>query len=68
VDFALIHEAFFVVVQEFNRVFDSDHVLFALGVNLVEHRRKRCGLARPGRSGDEHQPARLIAQSFDDWR
>ena len=63
VDFALIHQALLVVVEELDGVLDRDHVLFALGVDLVEHRGERRGLARTGRAGDQHQAARLVAQS-----
>ncbi len=66
VHFALVDQALLVVVQELDRVFDGDHVLFALVVDLVEHGGERGGFARAGRAGDEHQTARLVAQTAND--
>src|SRR5208337_2034986 len=34
---ALVHQALLVVVQKLDGVLDGDHVLFTLGVDLVEH-------------------------------
>ena len=34
---ALVHQAFLMVVQKFNGIFNRDHVLFALAVDLVKH-------------------------------
>ena len=69
VNFALVDQAFLVVVQKFDRVFDRDHVLFALAVDLVEHGGESGGLARAGRAGDKHKTARLVAQPPDDcWK
>ena len=63
-DFALIDQAFLVVVQKLDRILDRDHVLFAFGVDLVQHRGERRRLARACRPGHQHQSARLVAQSF----
>ena len=41
-------------------------MLFALGVDLVEHGGERGGFAGTRRAGDQHQAARLIAQAFND--
>src|SRR5208283_2499249 len=66
VNFALVHQALFVVVEELDRIFDRDHVLFTLGVDLVEHGRQSGGFAGAGRSGNENQAARLVAHVLDD--
>ena len=68
VNFALIDQALFVIVEKLDRVFDGNHVLFTLGVDPVEHGGKRGGLARTGRTSDQHQTARLVAHGFDDLR
>src|SRR5260221_667110 len=66
--FALIHEASLVIVQKFDRVFDRNHVLFTLAVDLVEHGRKRCRFSGAGRSSDQHQAARLVTEGLDNDR
>ena len=43
------------VVKEFDRVFDRDHVLFAFGVDLVEHGGERRGFTGSRWTGDQHQ-------------
>src|SRR5882762_7534239 len=63
-DFALIHEALFMIVQKFDRVFDRNHVLFALTVDLVEHGRKRGRFSRAGGTGDQHQATRFVAEGL----
>src|SRR5271156_2356151 len=64
--FALVDQAFFVVVQEFDGVFDGDHVLFMLVIDFVEHGGERGGFAGAGGAGDEHQAARLVAEAAND--
>src|SRR6202007_1138366 len=66
VDFALIHQAPLVVVQEFDGVLDRDHVLIALAVDFVEHGGECGGLAGSGWSGNEDEPARLVAKPLHD--
>ena len=66
VDFALVHQALLVIVEELDGVLDGDHVLFMLVVDFVEHGRERGGLARAGRPGHEHEAARLVAQRAHD--
>src|SRR5580704_4514069 len=68
VNFALIDQALFVVVKKFDRVFDGDHVLVALAINLVEHGGEGGGLARAGWPRNEHESARLVAEDFDHLR
>ena len=59
---ALIHHAVLVHVHEFDRILDGEDVIVPFGVDLVDHRCQRGGLARASRSGHQHQAARLIAQ------
>ena len=67
-DLALIHETSLVLVDVLDRILDGDDVLAPLGVDLVDHRRERRGLAAAGRAGDEHEPARALGQVGDDRR
>ena len=57
-DLTLVHQAHLVTVQELDGVLTRHDVLFALTVRQVEERRQRGRLARTGRTGDEHEPAR----------
>ena len=66
VDFALIHQAPLVVVEEFDGVLDGDHVLVALAVDLVEHGGEGGGLTGAGWSSDENEPAGLVAKPLHD--
>ncbi len=52
---ALVDQAPLVVVHELDRVFDRDDVVLAVAVDVVDHRAQRGRLARPGRTGHEHQ-------------
>ena len=65
VQFALVDQAVFVHVHELDRILDSKDVLVALGIDLVDHRRQRRGLARTRGPGHEYEPARLVAQLAD---
>ena len=47
-------------MQVLDGILDGDDVLFAIVVDLVEHRRQRRGLARSGGTGHQHQAARLL--------
>src|SRR2546427_343297 len=67
-NFALIDEALLVVMKKLDRVLDGDHVLFAFAVDFVQHGSERGGLTGTGRAGDEHEPARLVAEPLDDQR
>ena len=62
VHLALIDDAALVRVQELDRILDCKDVFVALPVDLVDHRRQGGGLAASGRSGDEDEAARLVAQ------
>ena len=68
VQFALVDHAVLVHVHELDRVLDGEDVFVALGVDLVDHGRQRRRLARSGRPGDQHQPARPVAQLADHRR
>ena len=56
-DFALIDRRFLVVVVELDRVFDGDDMSVDELVDVVDHGRERGRLSRPGRAGDDDQPA-----------
>jgi len=58
--FALIDQAALMLVDELDRVFDSDDVAFPLPVDLVDQRREGGRLSRPGWPGDQHQSAWLL--------
>src|SRR5215510_9820372 len=64
VHFTLVHQTLLVVVQKLDRVLDRNHVLFAFAVDLVEHRRERCRLARTGWTGHQNQAAWLVTKRF----
>ena len=59
---ALVDEALLVRVQELDRVLDRHDVLLARAVDLVDHRRQRGRLARPGRTGHEHEATRAARE------
>ena len=62
-DLALVDDALVVAVQVFDRVLDGDDVRGAVGVDVVDHRRERRGLAAAGRAGDEHEAALFVRRS-----
>ena len=64
----LVHQAFLMIVEILDRILDGDDVLRPLFVDLVEHGRERGGLAAAGRSSDEHEAARLVADLSHDGR
>ena len=65
-DLALVHDRLLVAVQELDRVLDGDDVLAALGVDVVDHRRERRGLARAGGARAEDQAALLLRDLLED--
>ena len=67
-DLALVDDAVAMAVDELDRILHRDDVAAALGVDLVDHRRERRALARAGRPGDQHEPARLLRHSGDHRR
>src|SRR5579884_681134 len=68
VNFALVHQAVLVLVNELDRIFNGDNVIVALGVDLVDHRRQSRRFSRTGRTCDQNETARLIAQLRDNRR
>src|SRR5205807_2960061 len=66
--FALVHQAVLVLVDELDRVLNSDDVVMALAVDLVNHGSQRGGLSRTGRPGHQYQATRLLAELGDDGR
>ena len=68
VQLALIDDAVLVCVKKLHRVFDRDDVLVPLAIDLVDHRGQGRRFSGTGRPGDENQPARAIANLFDNAR
>ena len=58
-DLALVDDALLVLVHELDRVLDREDVIGPRAVDLVDDRRQGGRLARAGRTGHEHEPARL---------
>ena len=54
------------LVDELDRILHGHDVLVALVVDLVDHGGQRGRLARAGGTGDQHQPAWLVAELLDD--
>src|SRR5260370_42314182 len=67
-DFALIPKALLVIVKKLDGVLDSDHVLFTLVIDFVEHGSERGGFTRTRWSSHEDKSAGLVAQAFHDER
>ena len=61
-DLALVDDAAPVVVHELDRVLDRDDVLLPAAVDRVDDRGEGRRLSRPGRAGDEDEPAVLVGQ------
>jgi hypothetical protein len=55
-------------VDELDRVFDGDDVLFVGGVDAVDDGGQRRRLARAGRPGDQDQPLLQVGQGLDRLR
>ena len=53
--FAMIDQAAFAFVNEFDRVLDSNDMVLAVLVGVIHNGRQRGGFARPGRPGHHHQ-------------
>ena len=68
VHLALVDQAALRLVHELDRVLDRDDVLGAVDVDVVDHARERGRLARAGRAGHQHQPARQHAQVLEHLR
>ena len=68
VHFALVHQAPFMVVEEFDGILDGDHVLFAFAVDLVQHGGEGSGFTGARWPGDQDESARFIAKAFHHYR
>ncbi len=68
IDLALGDKRFSVLVKEFDRVFDSDDVTIACGVDGINDRRKRGRFARTGRAGDQNKAAVFFGNGLQDRR
>ncbi len=66
--FALVHEAAFALVYEFDGVLDRDDVIGTIVITVVDHARERGRLARARGAGHQHQAARQHAQVAEDLR
>ena len=64
----LIDETFLIPVHELDRVLDGDDVIRPVLVDVIDHRCQGCGLARAGRTRDEHEAFREKTQLQDRWR
>ena len=60
--FALVDQAFFRLVDKFNRVFHRQDVALLVAVEVIHHGRQGGRFARASRAGDQHQAARLEGQ------
>jgi hypothetical protein len=67
-DLALVDHRFLVPMQVFDRVFDGHDVRGAGGVDFVDHRRQRGGLARPGGASYQYQAALFLRDPLEDRR
>ena len=65
-DFALGNDAFFVLMDELNRVFDGDDVVLAIFIAVVNHRSERGGFARTGTADENHEAAFFHHHVFQD--
>ena len=66
--FALMDQCALGLVVELDRVFDRDDVRRHQLVDDVDHRRESRRLARPGRAGEQHEPARAQREIAGDRR
>ena len=64
----LIHETFFCLVDEFDRIFDRDDVAFKCVVQIIDHGGQRRRFTRPGWAGHKNQPLFPIAELPHDRR
>ena len=65
-DFALLDDGLVVLEDEFDGIFQCDDVLFEVGVDVLEHRRQRGGLAGTRRAGDQDDTAGGSSDGLDD--
>src|SRR5208283_497738 len=67
-DFTVTYQTTFAFVDEFNRVFERDDVVFAIPVRIVHHGGQRGGFAGTGRAGDHDQSAIEHGKFFEHRR
>src|SRR5438477_530479 len=65
---AMVYQATFALVDEFDRVFDGDDVIFAVLISVIEHRRQSGRFAGPSRASDYHQAALEHGKFLEDRR
>jgi hypothetical protein len=53
-------------VENLDRILDRHDMRPSRAVDVVDHRRKRCRLARSGRPRDEHEPTMFVGKALDD--
>ena len=63
--FALFDDRLVVLKDKLDRVFESDHVFFEIGVNVLDHRGQRGGFAAAGGAGHQHDASRRFRDLFD---
>ena len=56
-DFALVDDGLFVLMYEFDRVFNGDDMTLSLFIDGIDNGGERGGLSTAGRSGDEDESA-----------
>ncbi len=66
---ALVDQRFLGLVYEFDRIFDRQNMIRLILIDVVDHRGQRRRFTRPGRSGDEHDTARMHRNVLENrWR
>src|SRR5579871_3100014 len=56
-------------MDELDRILEADDVERAGGIEVVDHRGERRGLAGPGRAGDEDHALMVVAELLDErWQ
>ena len=67
-DLTLVYEALVASVQELDRILERDDVALAGLINVVDHGGKGRRLSAAGRSGQENETFRNLAELLDDIR
>ena len=65
-NFSLFDDGLVVFKDELDGVFEGDDVLFEVGVDVLNHRRQRRGLAGSGGARHENDAARGSCNRLDD--
>ena len=61
-------QGFFAFIHVLDGVLDGQDMVGAALVDVVDHRRQRCGFAAAGGACYQDQPARLVGQLFQHGR